>query len=112
MSRYSYDRRMASLPVDKLREDPWAYFLKVPGAILVPVDKLETTRARPTGIENAEKYMYQAAYEGGKRRKPISVKKSEHGKWTVLDGNSTTAIAKKHGWKHLPAIETDEEEAH
>jgi hypothetical protein len=101
---YSYDRTS-----NTLREDPWAYFLKVPGAFLVPVKDLETIRARPTGIENAEKYMYEAAYENGKKRKPISVKPTGQGKWTVLDGNSTTAIARKHGWKFLPVVEVTED---
>lgn len=90
-----------------LLEDPWKYFNRVPGAFLVPLKDLETIRARPKGIANAEKYM-QIAYEGkGKRRDPISVSKLEHGKWRVEDGNSTTNIARKHGWKYIPAVEVE-----
>jgi hypothetical protein len=103
-SNHSVKPTEPSGPV-KLKEDPWAYFNKVPEAVMVPIDKLETIRARPTGIQNAEKYMADAASGKGKKRKPISVKKDGKGGWIVMDGNSTTAIARKHGWKNLPAVE-------
>jgi ParB-like chromosome segregation protein Spo0J len=86
-----------------LAEDPWKYFDKVPGTIMVAVSKLDTTRARPSGIKNAEKYM-KLAYDGkGGRREPITIRKIAGGRYSVVDGNSTTAIAKKHGWKKIPA---------
>lgn len=87
----------------KLPEDPWKYFKKIPGTIMVAVSKLDTTRARPKGIKNAEKYM-QLAYDGEHDvRKPITVRKKDGGRYDVVDGNSTTAIAKKNGWKKIPA---------
>jgi hypothetical protein len=96
----------------ELPEDPWKYFQKVPGAFLIPVSKLETIRARPTGIENAEKHMLNAYNGEGKKRVPVQVEEGEHGKFKVFDGNSTTAIAKKHGWKYLPVTKvTDEDRA-
>jgi len=86
---------------EKLPESPWRYFKKTAKAVLIPLDKLQTIRARPEGIANAEKFM-AAAYNGEKeRRKPVSLKKNEDGTYTVLDGNSTTAIARKHGWSHV-----------
>jgi len=86
-----------------LPEDPWKYFKKVSGTVLVPVAKLKTTRARPSGIKHAEQFM-RLAYKGEyDRRKPISVKKNDDGTYTVLDGNSTSAIAKKSGWTTIPA---------
>lgn len=88
-----------SLP--ELPEDPWKYFKKVPGAILVPISKLSTIRARPKGIKNAAKYM-RLAYDGKmERRKPISLRQEKDGKFTVLDGNSTTANARRSGWKNI-----------
>lgn len=96
-----------------LQEDPWKYFQKVPGVFLIPVSQLETIRARPKGIQNAEKYMLDAYNGEGKRRVPVLVEESPDGKFTVLNGNSTTAIAKKNGWKHLPvtrATEADKKE--
>lgn len=89
---------------DKLPEDPWKYFLRVPGAQLVPVHALQTIRARPTGIENAAIHMARAYNGEGQKRKPISVKQNPNGTYTVLDGNSTTAIARAHGWKVLPVV--------
>lgn len=42
------------------------------------------------------------AYDGKmERRKPITIYKSRNGKYRVYDGNSTFAVAKKHGWKTI-----------
>ena len=87
----------------RLAEKPWAYFLKPPGVRLVPVAKLKTIRARPSGIEHAEQHMYEAAYEDGPKRKPITVQ-AEGDHWIVLDGNSTTAVARSQRWRFLPAV--------
>ncbi len=100
--RILLDDRVATS--DDLPDDPWRYFLKVSGAVVVPLEKLQTIRARPTGIENASKHMANAYNGSGARRKPIQLKKNPDGTFTVLDGNSTTAIAKKHGWKGIPAL--------
>ena len=95
----------------KLPEDAWKYFLKTPSAFMVDVKDLVTIRARPKGIQNAEKYM-KMAYDGeGDKRKPISVSKLPNGKWKVEDGNSTTAIALKHKWKQMPVVEVEPEES-
>lgn len=96
----------------ELVEDPWKYFQKVPGAFLVPLSKLETIRARPTGLEHAEQHMLNAYNGEGPKRVPVQVEEGDHGKLKVFDGNSTTAIAKKHGWKFLPVTKvTDEDRA-
>ncbi len=93
----------------ELPEDVWRYFHPVPGVMLVDVSTLETTRARAGGIERAEALMREA-YEGrGGTRKPIDVSPIVDAAgvargWRVEDGNSTTAIAKKHGWRFLPAV--------
>ncbi len=84
-------------------DKPEKYFnTDKPGTKMVPVDKLLTIRARSKGIENAEKHMMKA-YEGeGGKRDPISVSLNPDGTYSVEDGNSTTAIARKHGWKEIP----------
>lgn len=38
------------------------------------------------------------------RRAAISVRKNSDGTYSILDGNSTYAIAKENGWKKLPAV--------
>jgi hypothetical protein len=86
-----------------LPEDPWKYFNAVPGSILVPIKKLNPIRARPQGIHNAKIHMWEAFKGGGKRRDPISLKDNGDGTYTVLDGNSTYAVAKECGWDSIPA---------
>jgi len=85
----------------KLPDSPWRYFHKTPGAQLIPVSKLLAARARPEGIANAAAHM-QNAFEGkGEKRKPISLRANGDGTFTVLDGNSTTAMARAADWKHI-----------
>lgn len=96
------DSKSPATPKVELPEDPWRYFQKVPGSVMVNVKDLQTIRARPEGIEHAEKYMRQAFDGGGTKRVPITVVRKVNGKYKVVDGNSTTAIAKRHGWKKIP----------
>lgn len=87
----------------KLPEAPGRYFLLDKQTVMVPLDDMDTTRARPEGIAKAEPYM-RKAYEGTHtKRKPITLRKKPNGRYEVVDGNSTTAIARKHGWTSLPA---------
>mgnify|MGYP001583711040 CR=1 FL=1 len=97
-----------------LPDAPWRYFKAVPGAVLLDVAQLVPIRARVTGIANAARYM-RAAYDGTmERRKPISVARRPDGLYSVCDGNSTFANAKRSGWSHIVAVVTDrcEVEAH
>lgn len=88
----------------KLPEDPWRYFKKVPGTILVDLKDLTPTRAREKGIANANMYMWQAYNGDTEKRKPISLKDNGDGTYTVLDGNSTYANAVASGWKKIPGV--------
>ena len=88
----------------RLPHDPWAYFDNPPGTILLPVDRLINTRARPKGIRNANLFMSQAARGIKPRRAPVSVEERPDGLWLVRDGNSTTINALLSGWSHLPAL--------
>jgi hypothetical protein len=84
----------------KLPEDMGRYFIKTSKTRVVEMSDLKPLRARPSGIENAEKYM-RMAYEGTMdKRKPITIYKSQ-GKYRVLDGNSTYAVAKANGWEKI-----------
>ncbi len=87
---------------DKLPEDPGAYFHVTKDTPLVPVASLKTIRARPSGIENAATHMARAFNGEGGKRKPITVQANPDGTHTVLDGNSTVAVAKANNWKHMP----------
>jgi ppGpp synthetase/RelA/SpoT-type nucleotidyltranferase len=88
---------------DKLPDDPFKYFKKTPDAKLIPVSALATIRARPEGIANAAKHMANAFNGDGEKRKPISLKDNGDGTYTVMDGNSTTAMARQHKWKNIVA---------
>lgn len=88
---------------DALPDDPFRYFHKTPDAKLIPVSKLRTIRARPEGIKNAAKHMANAFNGDGEKRKPVSLKDNGDGTYTVTDGNSTTAMARQHNWKHIVA---------
>ena len=96
---------LAETPTPKtLPEDQDLYFLSPPGSVEVDLSKLTPMRARPEGIENAAKYMDLARQGKIPRRKPVSLKQHEDGTYTVLDGNSTYAIATKYGWSKIRGI--------
>ena len=96
-------RAAEELPTPKeLPEDHGRYFNTDKADGTVPVDQLKHTRARPSGIANGAKFM-RMAFEGlNSKRDPISVRKEADGSFTVLDGNSTYAVAKAAGWSSLP----------
>jgi 2'-5' RNA ligase/8-oxo-dGTP pyrophosphatase MutT (NUDIX family) len=75
----------------------------------VPLDKITPVRARPQGIANAEPLMAAAAAGMGGKRDPITLVRDGDG-YRVYDGNSTFAIAQKHGWESIPAMVVDTEE--
>lgn len=93
----------------KLVEDAPRYFNQPEGTTQVPLDKVVTIRARPSGIANAEKYMAKAYESGGGKRDPIDLIDNGDGTYTVKDGNSTVAVARKHGWNEISARIVDKE---
>lgn len=89
-----------------LPEKPDAYFeLSTSGYFLVPLARLQETRAREEGIANALRFMYAAAHGIGNlgKRKPISVSSRPDGMYDIVDGNSTYAVAAQSGWELIPA---------
>jgi len=87
--------------VQKLPEDLFKYFKKSSGGIEVDVSDLTPIRAREKGVANANRFMWLAYHGAMDRRKPVSLQDNGDGSYTVLDGNSTFANAKKSGWKKL-----------
>lgn len=96
-------------PPDKLPEDLWKYFNRLPGTIEVPLSKLVPIRARPDGIAKGKKYMWQAFLGVNKKRDPITLKDIGGGKYEVADGNSTYANAVSSGWGSIAGIVEDAE---
>jgi len=99
---------LATAPMpDALPDDPGRYFTMPEGTIMVPLGKLKAVRARDEGLSNAPKYM-QLALEGKiPKRKPLEITPDGQGGYTIADGNSTYATAKKYGWKALPGIPSE-----
>ena len=87
-----------------LKEQAGAYFVSDALSIDIPLSILVSTRLRPEGVLNAAKFMCMAAAGQIERRKPISVSRRDDGRWDVLDGNSTVAVARASRWQSIPCI--------
>lgn len=80
------------------------YFCEGPGAVLLPLNSLIVTRARPAGIANASQLM-RAAYEGRHpRRNPITVRLHAGSDFLVEDGNSTVLNAIASAWPNILCV--------
>lgn len=92
--------------ITALHDEPSAYFHVTKDTPMIPLERLSVTRARPEGIAHAAKLMAKAAYDGGEKRVPIDVERDPNkpGHFKVVDGNSTTNIAMRNGWKALPVV--------
>lgn len=80
------------------------YFAPHDDAVLVDIETLVLTRARPEGIAGAILKMAEAARGERERRAPIALRARADGRYVVVDGNSTVIIARAAGWSVLPAI--------
>lgn len=87
-----------------LPENPAAYFLPDEDAQLLPLDSLEAIRRRPEGVRNAARLMLAASKGEVPRREPLRVEPIVPGRWRILDGNSTFAVAKLSRWKSIPCV--------
>jgi uncharacterized protein with FMN-binding domain len=78
------------------------YFEFPNGTQLVPLEKLISEKKNPeTSIEKALGLMKRAASGDQAKRAPIQVTK-KGSQYAVLDGNATTEVAKRSGWKRIP----------
>lgn len=96
-----------AIDVPHLPDNLDRYFTKTDTHQDVPLEKVKTTRARAKGIKNAAQFMHGAYHGTHPPRKPVSLQKEADGSYTVLDGNSTTAIARVAGWSHIRGEVTD-----
>ena len=89
----------------------WRSYLDATGdSIEIARDAIIPIRARPDGIANARKFMAQAAVGETDKRGPLTVKDNGDGTYTLLDGNSTYAVATEAGMETLPVrVLTDEQ---
>tara|TARA_R100000315_G_scaffold60216_2_gene36709 strand:+ start:3009 stop:6878 length:3870 start_codon:yes stop_codon:yes gene_type:complete len=89
----------------------YRYYLEpTSDSIDVPIQDIVPIRRRPDGVANAKVFMAEAALGDKAKRGPLSVKDNGDGTYTLLDGNSTYAIADEAGMPELPArVLTDQE---
>lgn len=81
------------------------YFEKVSDSMLLPLDQLISTRLREKGVRNAFRLMEKAARGETPKRAPLTVASRTDGKWDIVDGNSTVAVARASGWSSIPCRE-------
>lgn len=94
---------MDDLDQDPLPEAPERYFKTAAAATLIPLDLLVPDHLRIDAIPRAIGYM-RAAYAGkGGKRSPITLRRRADGRFDVVDGNTTFHVARKSGWKSIPA---------
>lgn len=84
-----------------LAEDPALYFEIGSASVHLPLADLLTTRLRPEGVRSAATRMAEAAGGGRPRRAPVTVRRTGRA-WTVVDGNSTVAVARLSRWIRIP----------
>ena len=93
-----------------LPDDLYKYFVETDGAIEVAISDIEPIRRRERGVTNASKLMGLAYYGVNSRRKPVTLQKLDNGKYKLLDGNSTFAIASMSGWKNIYGLVVNAED--
>ncbi len=105
-SYYRPDRAFVAL-CRELRYQHGLYFVLGSDHVLVPIGQLLLTRARQDGIGTARAVMAEAARGMHPKRQPIAVRRHARYRYLVLDGNSTTIVARCAGWVDLPCILED-----
>lgn len=86
---------------------PARYFDIDETTILIPMDKLLFSRARPEGIAHASILMRDAFSGKHTKRRPISVQITVDDRFFVLDGNSTALNGLASGWPDIPCQVVD-----
>ncbi|MFZ4507900.1 MAG: hypothetical protein ACOYON_09420 [Fimbriimonas sp.] len=84
-----------------MKPDLDLYFTRPVGSVELPLSVLVPTRARPEGIANAAERMDLAAIGQFTKRAPIQVADIGSGKYEIVDGNSTYAVAAERGWETI-----------
>lgn len=90
-------------PNQPLPENPERYFNMPPGTLLVPLRLIKPIRAKPKGVQNANKFMREAFDGRSEKRKPVTLSSDGTGVFVLEDGNSTYANAVANNWLFIPA---------
>jgi len=86
------------------------YFSRVPGALEIDLSLLSARRCMKDSTKRAWELMSRAARGEHPKREPISVVRADDGKFVIVDGNSTFAVARASHWPRILAVEFASEE--
>lgn len=81
------------------------YFNRVEGAKEIELSLLRPTRIDEESTRRAWDFMARASQREVPKRDPIKIEKNDDGTFTILDGNSTFAVALACGWPRILALE-------
>jgi hypothetical protein len=98
---------MGGVSNSPLIENPDLYFMTVDGARLIALDRITPTKpadSQRDSVDRAEQLMRAAAAGDHPRRAPITVRADGDG-YVIVDGNATFAVAQRHGWSSILAVE-------
>lgn len=83
------------------------YFNLPAGAKIVPLENVKTSKKNSEkSIENALCFMHEASDGHKDKRDPVTAYK-KGSTYIIVDGNATTEVAKRSGWKEIPITVTE-----
>jgi hypothetical protein len=97
-------------PPPRLPEEHARYFSGLDEATIVPVWQVSPSAdkdAPASSVATARTRMREAAAGARTKRPPIDVRPSRDGRYEIVDGNATFAVAAEEGWQTVPVRVAD-----
>jgi hypothetical protein len=85
-----------------LMECPECYFTELETADLVALADINTSGSDPDSTQEARRRMRQAAARERDKRPPLDVRSIGNGRYWIIDGHATFAVAQESGWSRVP----------
>lgn len=104
--RNALDFGMSERRARPLAEDHERYFSELETATPIALSRLTPSTPpseQPAAVETARMRMLEAAAGTRSRRSPIEVREDSDGRFVIVDGNATFAVAQQDGWETVPA---------
>lgn len=97
-----FEIQMETAKIISELNQPLGCYFDTSHGVEIPITQLLQSRVRNKGILNAAVLMQQAGQGLLEKRQPISIQPlPETDKYVVVDGNSTTTIARAAGWTSI-----------
>jgi hypothetical protein len=87
---------------EALMECPECYFTELETADLVALADIHTSGSDADSTQEARRRMRQAAARERDKRPPLDVRSIGNGKYWIVDGHATFAVAQESGWSRVP----------